>query len=256
MEKRLTKFIPFLLLSLAVSAVNVKAQEEKKEIPYKNVIRYNLSGPLLTGFGRYIVFGYERIVNQNQSFSINAGPIALAKSLRENVSTEDFTFRNDPKSTGFNVSLDYRFYLRKENKYGPPRGLYVGPYISYNQFNRESVWSNDSTTSSDKSLTTKLNIKIFTIGAELGYQLVLWKRFAIDFLMVGPGIGNYSIDLKTQGNLTDEEKKKLGEAVKQVVSEKLPGFSYVLSNKYFSPEGKIRTWTIGYRYIIHLGFLF
>jgi hypothetical protein len=58
---------------------------------YKNVIRYNLSGPLLFGFDNYIIFGYERIVNANQSFSINVGVVGLPNLV--SLSTDSFPCR-------------------------------------------------------------------------------------------------------------------------------------------------------------------
>ena len=238
--------------------IDARAQEQEQpaEKQYKNVIRYDLSGALLMGADKYIVFGYERLVKKNQSFSINVGPVALPKPADERVAINDYTLRNNPKSNGFNFSVDYRFYLGKENRYAPPRGVYIGPYMSYNQFHRESAWSYSSTGVPDKMANTDLDMKIFSFGAELGYQFVLWKRMAIDFLLIGPGVGNYNIDLAVSGNLSDEEKQKLREAVKETITEKYVGLSYVLANKNFDSEGSIRSWGLGYRYIIHIGYVF
>lgn len=47
----------------------------------KKVMRYNLSGSLLFRFDKYTVFGYERIVNPHQSFSVNFDNIELPKLL-------------------------------------------------------------------------------------------------------------------------------------------------------------------------------
>src|ERR1700759_4746101 len=84
----------------------------------KNVIRYNLSGSLLFGFDKYAIFGYERVVNRHQSFSINVGPVALPKFI--SINTDSFHLQKDTKNNGFNASADYRFYLAKENKFYPP----------------------------------------------------------------------------------------------------------------------------------------
>ena len=50
-------------------------------------------------------------------------------------SIKDITKSNNSK--GFHLSLDYRFYLSKENKYNAPHGVYIGPYATYNTFNRD-----------------------------------------------------------------------------------------------------------------------
>jgi hypothetical protein len=256
MNKTFTILTIVFFLSFPFIDVKGQEQEQPKEKQYKNVIRYDLSGALLMGFDNYIVFGYERILKKNQSFSINAGPVALAASSKDPLTINDYTLRTHPKSNGFNVSVDYRFYLGKENKYAPPRGIYLGPYMSYNKFYRESVWSYASSGVPDKTVNTEMDLKIFSFGAELGYQFVLWKRMAIDFLLIGPGIGYYNIDLAVSGNLTTDEKQKLRDAVKEVITEKYVGLDYILANKDFSPEGTIRSWNLGYRYIIHIGYVF
>lgn len=256
MKKTFTILTVVFFLSFAFIDAMGQEQEQAGEKQYKNVIRYDLSGALLMGADKYIVFGYERVVKKNQSFSINVGPVALPKPSDERVAINDYTLRNDLKSNGFNFSVDYRFYLGKENRYAPPRGVYLGPYLSYNQFHRESSWSYSSTGVPDKIVNTDMDMKIFSVGAELGYQFVLWKRMAIDLALIGPGVGSYNIELGVSGNLTDEEKQKLREAVKETITEKYVGLGYILANKSFDPQGTIRTWSLGYRYIIHIGYVF
>lgn len=109
--------------------------EKKREKEHKNIIRYNLSGGLLFGVNHYIVFGYERVVGPHQSFSVNIGRATLPKLVSFN--TDSLSVSQDKKNTGFNVSVDYRFYLAKEDRYHAPHGLYIGPYFSYNHFLRE-----------------------------------------------------------------------------------------------------------------------
>src|SRR4051812_12899038 len=100
------------------TALTLKISSGKK---YKNVVRYNLSGPLLFGFDKYVIFGYERVVNARQSFSINIGGVGLPSLVSLN--TDSFYLQKDVKNTGYNISVDYRFYLSKENKYAPPHGI-------------------------------------------------------------------------------------------------------------------------------------
>src|SRR5215475_2179692 len=88
---------------------------------YKNVIRYNLSSALIFGINRYVVFGYERVIRKNQSISINVGGVALPKLI--SINTDSFSLQKDTKNNGVNFSVDYRFYLGKENKYPAPRGV-------------------------------------------------------------------------------------------------------------------------------------
>ncbi|HEV9036078.1 MAG TPA: DUF3575 domain-containing protein, partial [Puia sp.] len=213
---------------------------------YKNVIRYDLSGGLLFGFGKYVVFGYERVLGPHQSMSVNIGPASLPRLL--SIETDSFSVSKDTKRKGFNVSVDYRFYLAKENKYGPPRGLYIGPYISYNQFERNNEWNYNSATSPQQVVHTTTEFKILTLGGEIGYQFVIWKRLAIDMVMIGPGFSHYDLHSVIHNTLSERAKEQIQSAIKQLITQRFPGMNYVFSDKQFDANGRIRTWDVGYRY--------
>lgn len=223
---------------------------------HRNIIRYDLSGALLFGIDKHIVFGYERVLKANRSFSINFGKAALLRAGRADVKTDSFTFNDDVKNTGFKISADYRFYLSKENKYNAPHGVYIGPFVSYNQFKRDNQWSYNDINSQGKLINTTLNMDIFTVGAELGYQFILGKHIALDLVMIGPGLGFYDLKATMQSDLNGEEKEQLRTAIKDLITEKFPGLNKILADKDFDNESTIRTWSYGYRYIIHIGYLF
>ncbi len=221
---------------------------------YKNIVRYNLSGGLLFGFSKYVIFGYERVVNPHQSFSVNFGTVALPKLV--SINTDSFSLKKDLKNNGFNVSADYRFYLAKENKYFAPHGIYIGPYISYNHFDRNNDWEFQQSGSAQKLISTETQFNIFTAGAELGYQFVFWKRITLDMVLIGPGVSGYNLKTKIEGDLTDEERQNLQDAVKQLLSQKFPGMNYVFADKEFNAHGVLNTTSVGFRYLVHIGFAF
>jgi hypothetical protein len=221
---------------------------------YKNIIRYNLSGALLFGFDNYVIFGYERMVNPHQSFSINIGGVALPKFV--SVNTDSFSLQKDVKNNGFNASVDYRFYLPHENKYDAPHGVYIGPYFSYNHFDRSNDWLFQEGSTEQKPVTTTSNFSIYTVGGELGYQFVFWKRLALDLVLIGPGISGYHLKAKIDGDLTEAEKANLQDALKQLITQKFPGMNYVFAGKEFNGNGTISTTSLGFRYMVHVGFCF
>src|SRR5690349_5987071 len=136
MKKKLLLLQYSLLLLFTVNICSAQKDSTKQVRQYKNVIRYNLSGALIFGVDRYVVFGYERVIKPNQTISVNVGGVKLPKLI--SINTDSFSLQKDNKSNGFNVSVDYRFYLGKENKYPAPRGAYIGPYYSYNTFTRDN----------------------------------------------------------------------------------------------------------------------
>jgi hypothetical protein len=220
----------------------------------KNVIRYNLSGALLFGVDRYVVFGYERVINRKQSISMNVGRATLPKLVA--IITDSFSLNKDAKNTGKNFSIDYRFYLAKENKYLPPHGLYIGPYYSFNLFERDNEYAFKRANGTTVTGNTDTKLKIHTVGFELGYQLVFWKRLALDLVLIGPGVSGYNVNAKLSSSLTDAEKDQLRAAIQKVLTQRFPGLNYVLEDNELNSSGVMNTTSIGYRYIIHIGFAF
>ena len=249
----LLKIIPlFILLSYCGSVNGQQIADTAWQNAKKNIVRYNISGALIFGFDKYIILGYERLVTPHQSFSINVGGVKLPKFV--SIITDSFQLSQDIKNSGWNVSADYRFYLKKENKNIAPRGVYIGPYYSYNSFQRENKW--DILSRANESLVTKSKFRIHTFGAELGYQFLFWKKLALDIVMVGPGMSSYWLKAKTDKGVSEANREQLQDAVRQLIEQKFPGMNYVFADEGFKANGVLSTWDIGYRYMVHLGYNF
>lgn len=247
------KFLHTCLPLILITAL-CHAQSDTLETPLrKNVIRYNLSGAMLFGIDKYIVLGYERVIGKHQSFSLNFGVASLPKLVT--ISTDSLKVSKDQKNSGFNLSVDYRFYLKKENRYSPPHGLYIGPYYFFNQFKRENKWEYTAT-STTGFVDTNTNFTIHGLGVQMGYQFILWKRVALDFVMVGPGLGIYNYKAKFTDNLDPEIKEQLLSGLQQMLTQKFPGMNYVFSDDQISGNGTLNTTSAGYRFIIHVGYNF
>lgn len=254
MKKSIRLFLTLGILVL-VSHEKVYAQSDtSKPKNYKNIIRYNLSNALLFGFDKYIIFGYERQLKNNQSFSVNIGRAAMPQLI--SLVSDSSTLQKDTKNTGFNISVDYRFYLKKENRYAPPHGIYIGPYYSFTTFSRNNDHYLKRSTGNTELATSVTHFTINNIGAELGYQFVFWKRWALDMVLIGPGVSSYHINADLQGNLSANDKTQMRENIRQMLTQKFPGMNTVLENKHFDANGIIQNWDIGFRYLIHVGFMF
>lgn len=248
-----------LLLGYSVNAQEEMHVEEKQEVKeekyFKNTIRFNVTNPLIFG-ERSLVLGYERIIKENQSFSINIGQAGLPKLISVNIDT-DSTVQIDKstKSKGFNITGDYRFYLGSVNKYAAPRGIYIGPYASFVTMGRENTWSLN-TDNHQGELKSDLNLEFASVGFQLGYQFVFWKRFALDLVLIGPGVAWYNLEAKFDTDLKPEDEEALYEKINEVLSEKFPGYNFVFDGVEFKKTGTTNTTSIGYRYVVHLGFRF
>ncbi|NEU09559.1 hypothetical protein GZH53_14630 [Flavihumibacter sp. R14] len=242
--------IAIMLIILTYTAF---AQEQSgQEKTFKNTIRYNLTGPALFGQD-YIVFGYERLLKENQSASLNIGRMALPEfRLNDN---DSISIASNRDKKGFHISADYRFYLGGVNRHAAPRGVYIGPYYSYNQVIRENIWDVASGTTTYQR-STSLDLKIHTVGFEIGYQFVFWNRLAVDLIMIGPGVANYDIGATFASDIPQGERTELQEKLAQALKNKFTGLSKVIEEGKLETDGNFNTWDFGYRYIVQVGFRF
>jgi hypothetical protein len=243
----------FLLFCQCQEMYGQQAMDSSWQKAKKNIIRYNISGALFFGFDKCVILGYERVISPRRSLSFNVGTVAFPKLI--SILTDSFQLKNDIANKGFNLSLDYRFYLQRENKYIAPRGVYIGPYYSFNRFDRENAWD-FKTSSNTQEVTSTAKFDIHTIGAELGYQFIFWKKLAVDLVLVGPGLSSYNLKTKINGNLKIEEREQLQEALQQLIQQKFPGMNVVMADKSIDASGVLNTWSIGYRYLVHIGYHF
>lgn len=199
-----------------------------------------------------IIFGYERILPNNRSFSINIDQTGFP-SL-DIVDSEELQANTILSERGFHISGDYRFYLSKLNKYNAPRGVYLGPYYGYNSFDKGHSWTLNSETSGfSGNVNSELGLTINTVGVELGYQFVFWKRFSVDMILLGPGVGFYKWDLSLDTNLSAEDSKLFFDKLNAALEEKFPGYEGTLGEGDFQKKGAKSTTSLGYRYMIQIG---
>ena len=247
------KIILFFLLSAAFQQSIFAQENQSAEKKRKNTVRLNLTNPIIFG-ERSIILGYERLTKPNQSFSVNFGLTSFPKLGI--LGSDSLKANKDVENGGFNFSADYRFYLAKENKYPAPRGVYIGPYYSFNSFNRTNSWSLKSVNGSQQVVESELKLNVHTIGFELGYQFVFNDRITLDMVMFGPGVGFYKLQATLGSNLSEADKIKFFELLNEALEEKFPGYGLVLDGSGFKRTGVESKSTIGYRYMVQLGFRF
>ncbi len=218
----------------------------------RNTIKVDLTSYWL--YRDAIVFSYERVVKNkpNQTWSITAGlqqfP-ALLGTLSDTV-----LIKRQNKASGYKVGGEYRFYLKKENKYEAPRGVYIGPYTSFHHYmNGRAIEVNNNGNVQNGNLET--NLDIINIGVQLGYQFVLNNRWTIDMVFIGPSISNYRFKANIDGNFTFDPDEITNEVLLDLM-DKYPGFKDLISEGEFVSQGKVNKWAYGYRYQLQVGYHF
>jgi len=240
-----------LMLLMLISIQNVFCQEDTI-VPKikKNTIRINITNPAI--FGNSYILGYERVVGNNQTFSINAGTFSVPKLKNIDFGSE-YQIDKTNNSAGFNISGDYRFYQSKVNRYDAPRGVYIGPYASYNQTQRTITMTS---TDVDGQFDAGYKFSVATVGVQLGYQFVFWNRLSLDMILMGPGISGYSLKTELSTTLDPEKEAELFQKINDAIAAKIPGWDKVIQPGEMHKSDTFKTTSAGFRYMVMLGFRF
>ncbi len=256
MKFSLYKAICFALF-LFIASLYPQTAKTQDSIPdmkiLKNTVKTNLTNPMIFGQDCYSI-GYERTIGNHQSFSIDIGRFAFPRIFSINTdSVKDIS--SSTHSKGFHISGDYRFYLSKENKYHAPRGVYIGPYVSYNTYSREFKLSAD-TEAFTGDLNANFKFRVASLGFQLGYQFIFWKRVSLDMILFGPGIATYKLKAGLDTTLDPDQEAEVFKKINEKLQEKIPGYSLVIEPGSFEKTGVNSTTSLGFRYVVMLGFRF
>jgi hypothetical protein len=221
--------------------------------PYhKNVIKFNPT-PMLLWSMKNITFSYERVLNPKQSIALTVGYLEFPSLFKDTIgSLLAITGR---EKYGINLALEYRFYLGKRNARPIPDGIYIAPFASYYGYHFKND-VNVLKTSLDSAGVVKGNFYIFNLGVELGYQFVFWKRFTLDFVVIGPAMSYYGGGLDISGEIQLEKLEEINSELYEKLKTKYPMIGDYVINKSFKKNGKLDLFSVGFRYLIQFGFHF
>ena len=232
----------------------VLAQEAHHDTTMKNTVRINITPMLLTGPASFTA-GYERVLWKRQTISANLGHLQLP-AIITTPEGSPVEWVSSVRNTGLIASLDYRFYFSR-NKYAVPDGLYWGPYATFYYIDNAAeinLFENDLF---EGGARVQTYASMFMVGVQLGYQFVLWKRWTLDFILAGPAVGMYNLEMtiKAQGDINEDNEDYL-QGVYDAIVSLFPGAATLFEEQKISSSGSTRFNSIGYRYLIQIGFRF
>lgn len=242
---------PFLSLLLLVFSVffESKAQDSTEVSLRRNTIKLDLTGSLIYSNSYHL--SYERVIAQNQSFVVHLGYQEFPTIVNFG---EDIEGKGKDNRSGYKFGGEYRFYLKKENKFAAPRGVYIGPYFTALGFKSDRMIEySGNTVPEDANLNSSANI--LSIGGQLGYQFVFNDRWTLDLVLVGPSYSRYNFKVKLDGDF-DFDAEDVQNEILQSILEKYPLLEEFLNEKKVDSSGTLDTWALGYKYQFLLGYRF
>jgi hypothetical protein len=239
--------LSIILILLAAATATAQEQLESRD----NTIKLDLTSQLL--FNRSVSVSYERYIRASQTAQITLGyhTFPSLRSIGNSVNVKD-----EKSASGLVAGGEYRFYLKKENRFAAPHGVYVGPYMAYHNFKntRNISLTNEDGTVSNALLDTKLNI--LNIGVELGYQFMINQRWAIDIVFVGPSVSNYNINMKLDGDIDPSKLAETQREILETLADRFPFIKDLIEGEKVTASGKADTWSYGYRFQVQVGYHF
>lgn len=218
----------------------------------KNIIRWDPTPAFIFEDARNFTIGYERVLPNNRSWSVNAGLLFMPMLLGDSI--DKVSYGED--QFGFLVSADYRYYLTNLNKRPAPNGVYIGPYFS--------VYQNSGTTQFDyfdssivkRSATFERDFWMVNAGFQMGYQYVFWKRLALDVIFFGPSVTFYKVDMKLESGLSQQEEEDFYNSIPDKFTQNHPVLGSLIRDGEVNKQGSMSALTSGFRYCVQIGYVF
>jgi hypothetical protein len=219
---------------------------------HKNVIKFNPT-PMLLWSSKNVTLSYERILNRRQSISLMVGYLEFPALFKDTIGNLMAVTSREKK--GINIALEYRFYLMKRNSRPAPDGVFLAPYFSYYGYQFKNNVDVLHTTL-DSAGSVRGSFYVYNLGVELGYQFVFWKRVTLDFVVLGPSVSYYGGSVDVNGNINLEQLAELNQDLYNKLKEKYPMIGDFVVNKSFAQKGKLDLFSVGFRYLVQIGFHF
>ncbi|MCJ7468434.1 MAG: DUF3575 domain-containing protein [Maribacter sp.] len=169
----------------------LKAQQTADEKIRNNEIGFTITdlinGSYLLTYER--AFGKHIGVRLATGYKGKQGLINLSGIDQPQLKTNDLTY------SGLKIIPEFRYYLsEKEN--GMAKGFYIGAYMKLVNYRSDLIGTFIDSQDESFDVFYKAKINVLSLGIMVGYKLQVSKRFGIDFLIAGPGTGNYTFKLE------------------------------------------------------------
>lgn len=246
------KWLALLLVITSLSNRAIAQESEFAELQ-KNTVRLNVT-PLFVSSPTSFVLGYERLLSESQSVSLNVGRVEFPISINVNVGKAKLI--SATQNDGFTATFDYRFYVQSRNTKPAPDGLYWAPFATYYNFSLgHEIEINDGNNTDQVNLSTGINA--FAVGVELGYQFTFGKHWSVDLILIGPAYGYYEVSNEIDGAIPNNyTQNEVWEASRDLLFGAFPGFVSLVESGEFSNDGSSTMYGMNFRYVLQIGYRF
>lgn len=254
------KKYPVLLVVVLISTHILISQEDyqlekylkrSEGFKYPNVIKIN---SLALPFSN-ISMTYERALLPRFSFLVSAG-YKYSGDEPQILNANNSTIIADMKKiTGYSFTPEVRYYLKSCEPH-LLEGFYAGLYLRYTFMNTGVEFTYFPEVELQvEAYDADLALSEFGVGIQLGYQLMLWERFSIDFMFFGPRASRYDIQYEFDQEVTQDFLDELSDQINEILNQFEIDYNVQLEQKG-GTKANARFTFANVRFGIGLGFAF
>lgn len=179
---------------------------------YNNIVKINV---MAMAFNNISMF-YERAVYPNITASLGVGFKTSGKSQKMFEANDYNLTANMSSITGYSITPEFRYYL-KTCEEGLPAGFYAGLYFRYNIYKTNASFVHQEPDNMLSHFSSDSRLRELGVGIQLGYQLVIKKRFTVDFLFFGPRYSFLKLTNEFDGEITASGKTDVEDYVNSII---------------------------------------
>jgi hypothetical protein len=225
-------------------------KKEKVQIKYPNVVKINT---LAIPFNN-ISLTYERGILPRLSAGLGVG-YKIAGTEPKIFTVNNSTINVQAENIqGFSITPGGRYYLRACE----PQlleGFYAGLYFRYTRYFSNIDFIYSPIEAPKEYYNSEVGLNEYGFGIQLGYQFLLWERFSIDFLFIGPRFSSYHLTYEFKQEPSEQFLDDLSEYMNEVVDRF--GLDYTVDINQQGERKASTTFSfLNIRFGISLGFAF
>ncbi|CDF79395.1 conserved hypothetical protein (DUF3575) [Formosa agariphila KMM 3901] len=199
MKTLLATFISVICFCQFAQAQEFDYDTGKTYSNYKNEVSLEVL-QLINGLYQ---LSYERYIWNNFTANLGVGYKGKEGLVKFSGLDGDHIKTDEIFYTGFQIIPEIRYYLKSTAR-KPLSGFYFGAYLKYSNYNSDLNGTYIDRTNTSYDVEFDMGTTITSVGLMFGYKLPISKHFNIDFMIAGPGSGNYKFRFENKRDLPDE----------------------------------------------------
>lgn len=167
--------------------------QELENSKSRKLVKNEISFEVLQVINGVYQLSYERYIWNNFTGSLAFGYKGKEGLIKHSGIDKERLKTDEVFYSGYQIAPEIRYYLKNTSN-NNLNGFYLGLYYKYSNYKSELNGSYYTETGIPYDLEFDMKLDISSLGFLIGYKLPVTKHINIDFMIAGPGTGNYDFE--------------------------------------------------------------